>query len=153
MTTKGVRTKGREIALQVLYLMEWVGWDIDIDRAISECLYFRGKGNKKYKKDHPSIVFCKGLIEGVVSNLQQIDSIIKKSSKNWRLERMAIVDRNILRIGCYELLFSDDVPYKVAINEAVELSKHFGTEDSRSFVNGVLDAMQETPDTNKIKQR
>ncbi len=76
----------------------------------------------------------------------QIDSIIKEASKNWRLERMAIVDRNILRIGCYELLFSDDVPYKVAINEAVELSKRFGTEDSRSFVNGVLDAVKKRAD-------
>ena len=71
--------------------------------------------------------------------MSSIDALIKKHVKNWEIKRMAVVDRNILRLGCFELLFSEDIPPKVAINEAIELAKRFGDIDSPRFVNGILD--------------
>jgi len=71
--------------------------------------------------------------------MPSIDTLIKKHVKNWEIKRMAVVDRNILRMGCFELLFSEDIPPKVAINEAIELAKRFGDIDSPRFVNGILD--------------
>jgi len=81
-------------------------------------------------------------IRGVVAGLAGLDRIIEANSRNWRLERMSKVDRNILRLAVYELTSCPDVPSRVAINEAVELAKDFGTDDSGSFVNGILDAVR-----------
>ena len=83
--------------------------------------------------------FTKDLVRGVCENRNHIDKLIKKASKNWRLERMSRVDRSILRLSIYEMLFMDDIPHKVSIDEAVELGKKFGTEESGAFINGVLD--------------
>ena len=71
--------------------------------------------------------------------VERLDTLIRKSSKNWRLERMSKVDRSILRLSTYEILFMKDIPHKVSIDEAVELGKKFGTEESAAFINGVLD--------------
>ena len=79
------------------------------------------------------------LFMGVAQNIEKIDKIIEGVSENWRLERMSRVDRGILRVGVYEICYINDIPPKVAINEAVELAKNFGTGDSASFVNGILD--------------
>jgi transcription antitermination factor NusB len=84
-------------------------------------------------------VFSRKLVCGVRENIKCLDSMIRRSSKNWRLERMSVVDRSILRLASYEILFMDDIPYKVSIDEAVELGKKFGTEESGGFINGVLD--------------
>lgn len=87
--------------------------------------------------------YADGLARGVANDLERIDAMIRKASVNWRLERMARVDRNILRMGAWELVHGQDVPRAVIIDEGVELAKKFGTEDSSSFVNGVLDRMAE----------
>lgn len=87
-----------------------------------------------------AIPYAAILIRGTLLHLEQIDRLIRKSASNWRLERIALTDRNLLRIAVYEMLFSDDAPDQVVINEAVEIAKRYGTEDSPSFVNGVLDA-------------
>jgi N utilization substance protein B len=79
------------------------------------------------------------LFDAVSGHLEEIDTVIEASSQNWRLERMSCVDRNILRIGISEILNSSEIPTRVAINEAVELAKRYGTEESPSFVNGILD--------------
>ena len=71
----------------------------------------------------------------------EIDHLLRKAATNWEIQRMAAVDRNALRIGCYELLYADDIPMKVAINEAIELGKKYSTENSGAFVNGVLDSV------------
>ncbi len=81
------------------------------------------------------------LFEGTVKNLKRIDELIVKYSKNWKLSRMPVVDRNILRLAVFELLYEDDVPPSVAINEALEIARRFSTEDSTQFINGVLDAI------------
>lgn len=87
--------------------------------------------------------YADGVARGVADELARVDDMIRKASVNWRLERMARVDRNILRIGAWELVHSNDVPRAVIIDEGVELAKKFGTEDSSSFVNGVLDRIAE----------
>ena len=87
--------------------------------------------------------YADALVRGVLRDLAKTDEQIKKASQNWRLERMTRVDRNVLRIGAWELLERNDVPRAVILDEAVEVAKRFGTEDSGAFVNGVLDRIAE----------
>ena len=127
------RRQSREFALQVLYQ-----WDItrqDIYRTIGligECFSLE-KG-----KDE----FAERLILGVVEHVEKLDQLIEKYSENWRLERMPVIDRNILRIAAFELQYCDEIPPKVTLNEAIDLGKRYGTEDSGSFINGILDRIQ-----------
>ena len=88
--------------------------------------------------------FAAMLVKGVRNNLPEIDQVLSASSRNWRLERMTWVDRNLLRLAAYELRDVKSVPARVAINEAIELAKRFGTVESPSFINGVLDRVMET---------
>jgi N utilization substance protein B len=83
--------------------------------------------------------FATTLVEGVVRRMEEVDELIRKASLNWRIDRMATVDRNILRLATFELMEVADTPMKVVLNEAIELSKRYGSEDSSAFVNGVLD--------------
>jgi N utilization substance protein B len=125
-----LRSKAREVALHLLY-------EIEISK-IEVTLAFQA-----YLENNPQrqevIDFSTSLIEGVTKNIEQLDSLIKKYVKNWEIDRMAVIDRNILRMACFELLFLEEVPPKVSINEAIELAKRFGDLDSPRFVNGVLD--------------
>lgn len=82
------------------------------------------------------------LLRGTFQHLDRIDTLIRESASNWRIERIALTDRNLLRIAVYEMLFSEDAPDQVVINEAVEIAKRYGTEDSPPFVNGILDAVR-----------
>ena len=126
----GKRRRARELAMQVLFHMEYNPGDPEeVFGLISESV-----GSQR------SIMpFSSQLVIGVCENKNYLDRLISGSSKNWRLERMSRVDRNILRIGVFEILFMKDIPPKVSIDEAVELGKKYGTEDSRVFINGVLD--------------
>ncbi|MFW6005553.1 MAG: transcription antitermination factor NusB [Desulfonatronovibrionaceae bacterium] len=85
--------------------------------------------------------FAWSLVAGVLENLQKLDSIISTYSKNWKIQRIARIELTILRLAVYEMLFCRDIPLKVAINEAIELTKAFGDDNSRNFVNGILDAV------------
>ena len=91
--------------------------------------------------DSPSEIrtFSRQVVLGIWENREQLDKLIAQSSKNWRLERMSHTDKNILRVGVFEMLFMNDIPPKVSIDEAVELGKKFGTEESGAFINGILD--------------
>lgn len=82
------------------------------------------------------------LLRGTLQHLDRIDTLIRESASNWRIERIALTDRNLLRIAVYEMLFIEDAPDQVVINEAVEIAKRYGTEDSPPFVNGILDAVR-----------
>ena len=82
------------------------------------------------------------LVKGVVRTRSEIDSIIERSSSNWKVSRMPCVDRNIMRIAVYELLFCHDIPSKVSINEAIDIGKKFGTRESGAFINGILDSIR-----------
>lgn len=127
------RTRGREVALQVLYLMEQNPGvsTAEIDRFIQRRL-----------GDPRLAAFTRSLVEGVHTHQPMIDERISVVAENWRLDRMAAIDRNILRLGAYEILHCPDVPRKVAINEALELAKRYSTAQSSRFVNGVLDRLQ-----------
>jgi transcription antitermination protein NusB len=125
------RSRGREVALQVLYQVEQNhGVSPDEVRRFIE---------RRLLEDRKLCEFTEGLVEGVLEHQAQIDTLISQVAENWRLDRMAAIDRNILRLGAYEMLFSPEIPAKVAINEALELAKRYSTAQSSRFVNGILD--------------
>lgn len=126
----GIRRKGREAALQMLYQMDLSG--VSAEQAIA--VFWPNLGMTRDGEDFANVI-----VRGVATESDRIDETIRKVSQHWRLERMARVDRNILRLGTYELLAMADVPPRVTLNEAVELAKKFGNESSPGFVNGVLD--------------
>jgi len=128
----GIRRKARELAIQVLFSLDF--GENNPEQAF-ELICTNFNANKKAKD------FSKELVLGVWENIDKIDETIRKASKNWRLERMSKVDRSILRLATYELLFRNDIPPKVSINEAIELGKKFGNGSSYSFINGILDAV------------
>lgn len=130
------RTKAREIALKVLYQIDIIR--TDTQEAIDN--FFNN--NEEFLEDVKE--FAKNLIFGTINNLDNIDKKIKTFATNWELNRMAVVDRNILRIACYELMYLEDIPSKVTINEAVELAKKYGGIDSGKFTNGILDKINKT---------
>ncbi len=126
----GARSSSRESALQMLFALEASGGSAD--RAITS--YWRETPGEPEAR-----AYADEAVHGVTDRLAKIDEIIRKASTNWRLERMARVDRNVLRLGTWELLFGEKVPRAVILDEAVELAKRFGSEESGAFVNGVLD--------------
>jgi N utilization substance protein B len=138
----GNRRKAREIALQILY-------QLDVQEQLSSAeaarLFWQHFGQRAESEsaavdaDEPNRQFADTLTRGVREHLAEIDALIGRASRNWRLERMARVDRNLLRLAIYEMKYCADVPAKVAINEAIEIAKRFGTAESPAFVNGILD--------------
>ena len=127
------RTRSREVALQVLYQSDQnAGLDpIEIDRFIARRL-----------RDEQLQAFARAIVAGVQANQVRIDEMISDAAENWRIDRMAAIDRNIIRLGAYEMLYDPEVPPKVAINEALELAKRYSTAQSSRFVNGILDRLQ-----------
>ena len=126
------RTKAREYALQVLY-------QLDIRRA--DCQQILHEFWQEHQPSAEVRGFATKLAEGTVKCLGDIDGFITSHADNWDLKRMAVVDRNILRLGVFELLYMDDAPPAVCINEAIELAKRFGDAESAKFINGILDAI------------
>jgi len=129
------RTYARELALQMLY-------QIDItedkpDKVLNN--FWQGQEAPPAQQVRD---FSAEIVKGVIHNLAAIDSRISEYATNWQLKRMAVVDRNILRLSCYELLFREDIPPKVSINEAVELAKKYSGQEAGKFVNGVLDRIK-----------
>jgi N utilization substance protein B len=128
------RSRCRELALQFLYQTEFAG-----QRREEEVARFW----QHFHKGSKTPAYLLELVAGVTGHLQELDTLISRYSEHWRLERMAAVDRNLLRLAAFELLYQPKVPPKVVINEAVELAKRFGTEASGAFVNGILDRIRE----------
>ncbi|HXK18822.1 MAG TPA: transcription antitermination factor NusB [Polyangiaceae bacterium] len=126
----GARTTAREAALQMLFAIDATG--NDVDQAISD--FWR-----ELPGDAEGREYADQLVRGVREGAEKLDERIRAASQNWRLERMARIDRNALRLGTYELLTRTDVPRAVVLDEAVELAKRFGGDESSKFVNGVLD--------------
>ncbi len=93
-------------------------------------------------EDASTRLFAEGLVRGVIEHRERLDEVIRKHAKNWDMHRMAVVDRNIMRLGIYEMLYRDDIPPVVSINEAVDIAKKFSTTDSGKFVNGILDKVK-----------
>ncbi|MFP4472831.1 MAG: transcription antitermination factor NusB [Candidatus Omnitrophota bacterium] len=130
------RTLAREYSLHVLYQQDITRMEIQI---LLDQLWEREDGG-----DTEITEFTRRLVLGVQQNVASLDEKISQYATNWQLKRMAIIDRNILRLGLYELLYAEDIPPKVSINEAVELAKKFGDLESSKFVNGILDKIHKT---------
>ena len=128
----GTRRKGRELALQALYQIEITG---DASAAAVDLFLSHFEGSAQAKE------FARRLVSGVVSQRPDIDRVIEECTENWKLGRMAKVDLLILRMAAYELIFCPDIPLNVSLDEAIEIGKRFGTGDSGSFINGVLDQL------------
>ncbi|BCL59754.1 N utilization substance protein B [Desulfomarina profundi] len=136
----GTRRKSREAALQFLYQNDFVAVaDVGDEGALLDSY---GLFCSLYQVNRKARPYGYDLIKGVLSELESIDSIIEKCATHWRLPRLAPTDRNLLRIAVYEMLHVGDVPPEVAINEAVEVAKRFGGDESPRFINGVLDAVR-----------
>ncbi len=126
----GARTSGRAAALQMLFALEMSGEPAD---TVIHRFWRELPGDAEGRE------YADQMLRGVAASLENTDEVIRLASTNWRLERMARVDRNVLRLGAWELANAMDTPRAVIIDEAVELAKRFGTTDSGAFVNGVLD--------------
>lgn len=125
------RTKAREDALKILYAIDITG---DEPKKCIDTFW-----NDAEEKDTEVKTFANSLVLGAVNKMKTIDKVISDSATNWQLGRMAVIDRNILRLASYELLFAEDIPPKVTINEAIDIAKRYGDSESGKFVNGVLD--------------
>lgn len=152
----GVRRRGRECALQVLYQLE-ASADPPPPEAVGESMIQRGPllaDVDEKRVDEALAMFVENfeapdkvhrhtsqLVRGVVKNAAAIGEKIQAHSPSWRLERMAMVDRNVLRLAVFEMLFGEDMPVKVVIDEAIEVARRYGSERSAAFVNGVLDSL------------
>ncbi|MBU1869976.1 MAG: transcription antitermination factor NusB [Candidatus Omnitrophica bacterium] len=129
------RTQAREFALQVLYQMEMTHdkHDVALDNFWS---------SRDEEVDEEVKIFTANLVKGTSENVTEIDDKITLYATNWKLERMAAVDRNVLRMSCFELIFREDIPPKVSINEAVDLAKKYSGIEAGKFVNAILDKVK-----------
>lgn len=136
----GLRRESRELALQILYAL-----DANPSVGIRETL-------QTFREEQTDVLsrvreFAEGLVQGVQEHREVIDSAIKARSKNWTLVRMPRVDLNVMRMATFELMFRQDIPKKVSINEAIEIARRFGDKESPAFVNGILDEIEACPKT------
>jgi N utilization substance protein B len=135
----GPRRKAREYALQMLFQ-----WDIthdDIEQIV--VTFFQNQP----EESQPAVDFARQLVTGTVEHVEQIDEIIRRHAEHWRLDRMATVDRNVLRLAVQEFLYDKQSPKTVVINEAIEIARRFSGQESPQFINGVLDSIKKELET------
>ncbi|WP_319523157.1 transcription antitermination factor NusB [uncultured Desulfosarcina sp.] len=137
----GTRRLSREKALQALFYM-----DMHCDPGEDPV----GRFCECFSQEQPTEPFFHRLVDGVRENRATIDAVIERFSSNWKISRMSCVDRNVLRIAVFELLFCTDIPPKVSINEAIDVGKRFGTEESGAFINGILDSIRMAINEKKV---
>jgi len=128
------RTRSRELALQFLYQLDLRGQSL-----LSELEEFM----RSEERDRGTIDFALLLVNGTYERRVEIDAVVRDVAQNWDIERMAVIDRNVLRMATFELLHCDDIPPKVSINEAIELGKRYSTQNSGGFINGILDKIKD----------
>jgi N utilization substance protein B len=127
----GKRRKARESTLQILFQLEFN--DTEPEKSF-ESFWRERKASKEIKE------YSRWLVDGIESHRERIDRLIQSVSENWRITRMAIVDRNVLRIAVFELLYEENIAPAIVINEAIEITKKYSSEEAATFVNGILDA-------------
>ena len=141
------RRKAREYALQLLFQL-----DIRKEKPSATVLkHFWAE----YDADQEVRAFAEEIVKGTFKHVPKINNVIHQCAKNWSLDRMAVVDRNVLRMAVYEILYRIDIPSSVTINEAIEIAKKYGTDDSGAFVNGILDGVARLTgklDENRIEE-
>jgi N utilization substance protein B len=130
----GSRRKSRECALQMLFQ-----WDITHD-LIEQIAATFWEGQPDESQDTRE--FAEALASGTVNHVERIDAIIARHAQNWRLDRMAVVDRNLMRLATYEFLYDAETPKSVVINEAIEIARRFSAQESPQFINGILDSIR-----------
>ncbi len=133
----GTRRKARAMALQALY-------EIDLVKHEEEAVVSKQLTAGELSEENRS--FIRGLVNGIIQRREEIDSYIRRFATAWPLEQISVIDRNILRLAIFEVLFDNEVSVKVAINEAVELAKKFGSDNSPKFINGVLGSVSALAD-------
>jgi len=138
----GKRRKSRELAMQALFYMDMS--EDDSEERLALFLKSRDPSRK-------ALPFFLEIVKGVTDARPEIDAIIEQFASNWKISRMSGVDRNILRISVYEILCREDIPVKVSINEAIDIGKKFGTEESGAFINGILDSIHLAAETEKLQ--
>jgi len=138
----GTRRRSREQALQALFYMDMQREPVE-DPVALFC--------DSFTQERPAETFFHRLIAGVREHRDTIDTVIERYSSNWKISRMSCVDRNVLRIAVFELLFCEDIPPKVSINEAIDVGKRFGTEESGAFINGILDSIRLAMERNQVE--
>ena len=145
----GQRRKSREIALQMLYQLEMTS---DPPHEVVALYTEMGSSGEEGDSAPSAAVrpFAEHLLTGVHLHREELDNMIASASANWRLARMSIIDRNVLRIALFEMLYCREIPPKVSVNEAIDLGKTFGSPDSGSFINGVLDNLLR--EVNRVRQ-
>ncbi len=143
---KGSRRQGRTLAFQVLF---GLGFDPKEGEAAVRLAFSRNPAVEECELEDAKS-FASQLVQGVNENLPEIDKVIGKNSDHWKIGRIGKVELAILRLSLFEILYRSDIPLKVAINEAIELAKGFGDENSRSFVNGILDAVARAVDEGRF---
>ncbi len=131
----GKRRRARELAIQVLFHLDF---NVDDPNKVFDLICENFNSMKSIRP------FSRHLVLGVCENMKELDRLISQASKNWKLDRMPRLDKCILRLATFEILFVEDVPPKVSIDEAVEIGKKFGSNDSGGFINGVLDNIYNT---------
>jgi N utilization substance protein B len=131
----GFRRKARECALQMLFQ-----WDVTHDN-IEQIMatFWEVQTDPEIDRD-----FANALVSGTVDQVERLDVLISRHAENWRLDRMAIVDRNLLRLATYEFLYDAETPKSVVINEAIEIARRFSSQESPQFINGILDSIRKT---------
>ena len=141
------RHLARTIAMQTLFAWDFNGCkNEDLEKMITENF-------RNFAPDFNDNGFVKETVEGVIKHLEEIDTNIKKYATEWPLDQITVVDRNVLRIGIYELLFNEKIPPRVAINEAIEIAKAYGGDSSGKFINGVLGAIYNNmPEGEKLRR-
>ena len=134
------RKKARDNAFKCVYQLSF-GQDIDLSKILENC-YIENENDEEEKE------YIETVLNGINSNIEKIDNIILSNLKNWTIDRIFKIDLAILRLAIYEILFIDNIPVKVSANEAVELAKTYGNNESKSFVNGLLAKVIESKDEN-----
>lgn len=143
----GNRRKSRELAMQALFYMDMSQNDQNDSNEMIERFCNNFAPSKKV------LPFFLKIVKGAIQAKAEIDSILEDFSDNWKLSRMSCVDRNIMRVAVYELLYCHDIPSKVSINEAIDIGKKFGTQESGAFINGILDSIRIALDKEEINIR
>ena len=127
----GVRRRGREYALQMLYAMDLTGY-------LPDQVFAGFSAIQDLNRD--AFYYARRLVDGVHGQLEEIDAVLQKYAEHWKIHRMAVVDRNLLRLGLYELMYLKEIPFPIVINEALEIVKEFSDQEGTQFLNGILDA-------------
>ena len=140
----GIRRRARELAMQALFYMD------SRNKSSRESVERFCHNFSPSSKTKP---FFLKLVDGVLKAQPEIDTLIEQYSKNWKIHRMSLVDRNVMRIAIYELIYCVDIPAKVSINEAVDIGKKFGTEESGAFINGILDSIRMALEKGDISEK